>query len=588
MSLTVARTIAYTALMATQVKMSVASANVANADTAGYTTKTANQSASVTSGVGTGITITGITSNVSKLLLKSIMEAAAELGAADTKATYTDRLQALFGTTSDADDTGTSIGNSIASLETALLNLAATPESESLQSIVVDTLDTVAAQLRDTSASIQNLRADADDEIETKVQDVNDALHTIDDLNDAISRATALGQSTADLEDQRNTALESISSLMDVDYFVNSGGRMQVYTTGGQALLDGSVHELDYDSTAKVTAASVYNATPPSGFDAISVDGTDITAHIKSGEIGALIDLRDDVLPAAQAELDELATELSDALNAEHNQGTALPPPSALTGTQAVSASDAFSGSGTVRFAVTDADGTLVSYQDIDLSACSTVGDVVDAIDAVSGLSATIDADGNIQITADDTSQGVSINEMDSAVGADDQGLSDYFGLNDLVTATGASDFRVRSDILSDKSLLATATLDSSATLTAGDTVLAIGSADIANNLYDALTGSNKFDATGRLSTTTSSFASYAADVVAANASAASRAETVLTGKETTYATLSETMSSQTGVNLDEETSKLSELETLYQAAATLMQTINEMYQTLLDMAQAA
>jgi flagellar hook-associated protein 1 FlgK len=588
MSLTVARSIACSALTATQVKLSVASANVANADTAGYTRKTASQSANVLGGVGTGVSITGITSNIDKLLLRSIIGAATELGAAETTAGYADRLQALFGSVLGDDETGTSIANTIASLETALLELSGTPESESLQSIVVDTLDTLAGQLRDTSADIQELRADADDEIETKVQDVNDALHTIDDLNDAISRAAALGQSTADLEDQRNTALESISSLMDIEYFVASGGGMQIYTTGGQALLDGSVHELSYTSASKVTADTVYSVTPPSGFDAISVDGTDITSQIKSGSIGALVDMRDDTLTAAQSELDELATELAGSLNAVHNQGTALPPPNSLTGTTTVSATDSFSGTGTVRFAVTDQDGKLASYQDIDLSGYTTVGDLVDAIDAIDGLSATIGADGGVEITADDADQGVAINEMDSSVGSDGQGLSDWLGLNDLVTGAGASDFRVRADILSDKGLLATAALDASTSLTTGDTVLAIGSSTIADGLYDTLTASNTFDAAGRMSATTSSFSSYAADIVSANASTASRADTALAGKQTTYAALSETMSSQTGVNLDEETEYVSELETLYQATATLMQIINEMFSTLIDMAESA
>lgn len=588
MSLTAARNIAYSALMTTQVKMNVTSSNIANADTAGYTKKTAVQTANILGGIGAGTTITGITSNVDKLLLRSLMDAATQLGAAETTASYTDRLQSLFGSVSSTDDTGTSLANTIASLTTALADLAGTPESESLQSIVVDTLDTLAAQMRDTSAGIQALRADADDDIETKVGSVNDALNAIDELNEQISRASARGQSTADLEDQRSTAVESIATLMNVTSFVDSSGQMQIYTAGGQALLDGAVHELDYDSVGKVTDQTVYSAIPPSGFDAISVDGVDITSQIGSGEIGALIELRDVTLPAAQSELDELASELADTLNAVHNQGTALPPPASLTGSATVAATDAFSATGTVRFAVTDADGNLVSYQDIDLSTCSTVGALVSAIDGIAGMSATIDSEGHLQVTADTSGQGIAIGEIDSAVGTDALGLSDWFGLNDLVTATGASDFAVRSDILSDKSLLATATLDAASALTVGGSVLSVGSSTMAEGLCDALTGTHEFDAAGRISATSSSFSDYAADIVSANATAASRALSTLNSKETTYATLSETMSSQTGVNLDEETAQLADLENMYTAAATLMQTINDMFQTLLDMAASA
>ena len=232
MSITIARSIAYSALMTTQVQMRVTSSNIANADTDGYTRKIANQAATVLAGVGTGTTIVGISSTLDKLLLKSLMAAASELGAAGTTASYTDRLQSLLGSTGGA---GTSIASTIADLEAALLELAETPESESLQSVVVDTLDALAAQLRGTSDGIQDLRADADDEIETKVQDVNAALRQIDELNDQIGRAAAIGQSTADLEDQRNQAIESIAALMDVNYFVNSNGQMQIYTSSGQA-----------------------------------------------------------------------------------------------------------------------------------------------------------------------------------------------------------------------------------------------------------------------------------------------------------------------------------------------------------------
>ena len=84
MSLDIARLIAFSGLSATQVQISVTSSNISNADTTGYTTKTANQTSSVTNGVGTGVTVTGITSTVDKLLLKSLIGATSELGAADT------------------------------------------------------------------------------------------------------------------------------------------------------------------------------------------------------------------------------------------------------------------------------------------------------------------------------------------------------------------------------------------------------------------------------------------------------------------------------------------------------------------------
>ncbi|WP_204325402.1 hypothetical protein, partial [Stenotrophomonas maltophilia] len=77
------------------------------------TEKTANQSSNVTAGVGTGVTITGISSAVDKLLLKSLVGADSDLGAANTNNSYLTELQQLYGSTSSggSSTTGTSLAN---------------------------------------------------------------------------------------------------------------------------------------------------------------------------------------------------------------------------------------------------------------------------------------------------------------------------------------------------------------------------------------------------------------------------------------------------------------------------------------------
>jgi flagellar hook-associated protein 1 FlgK len=581
-SLDIALRIAVSSLMTTQVQMSVASANISNADTTGYTEKTANQAATVTAGVGTGATITGITSNVDKLLLKSLMQAISALGAADTGNTYLNQLQALYGSSSGTSSTGTSLANAIASFESAISSLSGTPGSASLQANAVSALDDLASQLRETSTGIQNLRSNADQDIASDVGDVNQQLKAIASLNAQIKQAAASNQPTGDLEDQRNTALQDVASKMNVSYFISSSGDMQVYTTSGQALVDSSAHPLSYTAASSVTANTTYSATSSSGFSGITVNGVDITSQITSGKIGSLISLRDTVLPAAQSQLDQLATQLAGSLNAVHNTGTSLPPPSTLTGTATLTATTPLNASGTVRIAVTDQKGNLVSYQDLDLSSYATVGDLVSAINGISGLSASINSSGHVVISSTSSGNGVSINEMSSSVGSSGAGLSDWLGLNDLVTATGASDFAVRSDILSNAGLLALSSLDSTASLTTGSQVLSSGSTTVVSNLYSALTGSTSFSAVGGLGSTTESFADYAASIVSNVASKAAQASSDLTAKQTTQTTLTSAMSSESGVNLDEETARLSTLQNQYSAASELIQMINTMFTDLM------
>ncbi|WP_342712259.1 flagellar hook-associated protein FlgK [Bradyrhizobium sp. B124] len=588
-SLDIARSIAFSGLSATQVQISVASANISNADTKGYTEKTANQSSSVTSGVGTGVTISGITSAVDKLLLKSLVGADSDLGAADTNNNYLTELQQLYGSTSSGDSstTGTSLANTIAAFESALSSLASTPSSASLQSNAVSALAAVTNQLQQTSSGIQKLRSNADQDIASSVTDINSDLQQISDLNKQIKQEAAAGQSTADLEDQRNSALQDLASQMNVSYFTTSSGDLQVYTGSGQALVDSTAHPLSYTAAPSVTASTTYTAgSATSGFSGITANGVDITSQISSGKVSALIALRDQTLPAAQSQLDELAQQLASSVNAVSNQGTSVPPPTSLTGTATVSNSTSFAGTGTVRIAVADKSGNLVSYQDIDLSAYSTVGALAAKINTIPGVSASVDANGHLSISATGSGNGIAINQMTSSVGG--EGFSQYFGLNDLITGTSASNIAVRSDILSGTATLPTATLDASSTLTVGNSVLSSGSATVVNALSIALTGSTNFAMAGGLGATTGSFTDYAAAIVANVAGKASQASATYTSKQAAQSTYASSLSSQSGVNIDQESANLSALQNKYAAASQIITAINSMFSALMTAMSAA
>jgi flagellar hook-associated protein 1 FlgK len=386
--------------------------------------------------------------------------------------------------------------------------------------------------------------------------------------------AKALGQSTADLEDQRNAALQSISSQIDVSYKVKSDDEMLISTGSGTTLLNGAVHHLGYTPAAVVTSAT--------SFAGITVDGTDITARIGSGRIGALIEQRDQVLPAAQESLDALASGLIDALNATHNGDTALPAPTTLTGTTSVSAGDALSASGTLRVALANADGTAVSSTDIDLSGIATVADLVDALNGIPGISASVSS-GKLVIGSTDGS-GVAIADIDSAIG--EVGVSDYFGLNDMLAGSDASTIRVRSDLLAGTASLAIATLDTSSTLAAGSRALTNSSSAV-QAIADLLADERGFAASGRLGASSASFSGYAAHIVSAVASDASSASNALERRQSAYDAASDALTAQTGVNVDEETARLSELEQQYSVAAQLLSVLNEMFEALLAAARS-
>jgi flagellar hook-associated protein 1 FlgK len=345
-------------------------------------------------------------------------------------------------------------------------------------------------------------------------------------------------------------------------------------------LLNSDAATLDFDQAGTMSASATYAGGQLSG---ITVNGKDITAEITSGTLGALLELRDKTLLARQAELDSLATTLAETLNAISNQGSALPAPSSLAGTQAVSASDAFSATGTARIAVVSSDGTVADVLDLDLSNYATVSDLVSAIDAMASVDAALDADGHLVLTATDSSTGVALSEMDSAVGAGGEGWSSYFGLNDLLVVDDNGRLSVRDDILADSGLLPLASLSTEAGIAAGDIGLSSGGTTITAKLSEAMSISHQFAAAGAAGATQATFSDYFADLVGVTATLSDKAADTANAKEQIVSSLESTFSSASGVNVDEELAELTALETLYNASATVMQVVQQMYDTLMD-----
>ena len=110
----------------------------------------------------------------------------------------------------------------------------------------------------------------------------------------------------------------------------------------------------------------------------------------------------------------------------------------------------------------------------------------------------------------------------------------------------------------------------------------------MANNLDDALTKGTTFSAVAGIGQTTTSFADYAADIVANVASVASNASDNFTNKQTIQTSLSNTLSSQSGVNVDQETNMVSALQNEYAASAEMLQVVNQMFSSLMTALQSS
>ncbi|MFA7276682.1 MAG: flagellar hook-associated protein FlgK [Pseudobdellovibrionaceae bacterium] len=574
MSLDTSLSIAFCSLKVTEAQLATSSANVTNASKDGYTVKTYEieyiSSGSVTT-PSRGITVGSIDYPLYKEVISDINDS----GYYSVLSDAMDSVSTAMGSTDGTD----SLSSSLSDLQSALEALETSPDDTSQKQNVVLAAQSLASALNELSESVQTERLNANNGIADSVDTVNSLLNQINDLNASIQSLSNLGQSTADLEDERMVALESLSEQIGINYFFDSSNNIHIYTDSGDILLNSTVHELSYSSTSYVTSETTY----PGEFSGIALNGKDITSSIDNGKLRAYIKLRDTTLADVQDSLDAIATSVMDTVNSALSSGSSYPAPTTLTGNESVSSSDTFSATGTLRVAIVDADGIVQSLGDIDLSAYSTVGDLISGLSSISGVSASLNSQGQLTITSINSSYGVALNQMDSSVGSNAESFSSYVGINTLFNGDGAEDIAVSTTLLDDYTILATGTLSDDAALAVGDRALTSGNVDAIANLVDALSSNISFSATGVLGAQDNTISSYISNFMSYIANEADNYATKSDNASSLYESTKSALENATGVNVDEETIKITQYQNQYEAAATLVSTLQDMFATLLE-----
>jgi flagellar hook-associated protein 1 FlgK len=312
MSLSLALDAALSGLMAAQRQTALASRNIANATTPGYTRKNAELVSLSIAGEGRGVSVANVTRYVDAALQR---DARRESGLAQELSAKAAQLAALT-TTIGQPDEERSISSRIAQFTSALQRLGESPESTVAQQGAVASARDVARSLNDLSARIKQLREEADTAIANSVSLINQTLDDIAKINHEIGLNQGTGRDQTDLLDQRDKLLDTLSKEMGIIYMSRGDGEILVLTEGGTTLVDGdAVHYLSFTHISQIAPSLSYAA---GGLSGITVDGIDIApgsgyaGSIRSGNLAAQFALRDQLLPQAQAQIDEIASTLAD------------------------------------------------------------------------------------------------------------------------------------------------------------------------------------------------------------------------------------------------------------------------------------
>jgi flagellar hook-associated protein 1 FlgK len=304
MGLGAALSIATSSLANVSSQLSLVSHNVANADTPGYVAETATQQSETVDGLGLGVVTGPVTREIDTALQAQAFQQASTVAGLQTTQTALQAIDAVQGTPGQGGDIASLLGG----LQDQFSTLLNDPSSQTQQEAVVSSAGTLAQTINALSSTYTSQRQTAQNNIVSEVATINTTLGTIGQLSAQIVTLKSGGGSTADLENQRDQAVQQLEQLVDVNTLVQPNGDMLITTAGGAALpIHGSADPLS-TGTANVQPGTSY---PGGGIPAITLDGADVTGQLTGGQLGANITLRDTTLPTYQAELDEFSQNLA-------------------------------------------------------------------------------------------------------------------------------------------------------------------------------------------------------------------------------------------------------------------------------------
>ena len=569
MGVTSSLQIGRTGLLASQAAIETTGNNLANLATPGYKVQRVDLSPvgerRVAGGhsVGQGVQIDSITRQVSEAVEARLRSAIADESAAAAASDQISRLEAVQNELTDRD-----LSSRLGAFFNAWSQLTTNPQDPSLRTLVTAEGTSLSSFINDLRSSYNEIRSESATALNESIESAESLLQRIESVNTAISGAEGGGNAeAASLRDQRDGLLGELAQFLDISVVEQNDGRIDIYVGSLPVMLNGQSRGLELRTQTKdgETVSDVI----------ISEDGSAL--DISSGELGARIEFINQTLQSSIDALDRLTGQLIFQTNRIHSQGQGTKLLQEASASNAVADTTVAlndlettelpfaAGNGTFEISVvSEATGQArttvieVDLDGVDPTNDTSLDDLAAAINAIAGVTAGIDLDGQLQIRADSANNRLAFSN-------DSSGVLAALGINDFFTGSDAFDINVSDQLIADPAKLAAAQ-----DRLPGDNRNALALAALRDEANANLNGLSITRAWSHEVETIGTQLAQAQDQQAA-------ASVVRDNLNARQAAIS-------GVNADEETINLLSYQRAYQASARFITVVDEMTQTLLSL----
>lgn len=617
MSLSQALNTSVAGMKVAQSGLSLIASNVANAETPGYVRKTLYQTAVGIGEKGVSVKVQSINRELDVYLQRQLRTEAAGGAYASLRASFYSQMQRIYGDPGAQATLETAYNN----FTTSLQGLSTSPDAPAARSAVISAAQVLAQQLNSMSRDIQGMRSDAELGLSDSVQRANNAMEQIAAINRQLATNTRPDAAAASLLDQRDAYIDELSQLMDIRVVAGDLNQINVFTNSGVQLVGTEAAQLKFEPQGTMTAAAQWSpdadkrtvgtltlVTPTGGEVDLLMNGS-----IRSGEIAAYLEMRDDVLVQAQAQLDELAATMASALSDVTTPGTAV-----TSGAQEgfeVDTANLLNGN-KINLTYTDSTGqkrniTIIRVDDpsalplsndatadpndtvIGIGLSGSLADAAQILNSHFNGKINFSASGTtLRILDDGAANNSTINSVSTTVtrtgltSGDAElpfftdGFSPYTG---AITGSGSQSIGLAGRLTVNPDLVA----DPSKLVLYGSGTEA-GDATRPNLILDKLTRStvtfsSKTGIGSEASPFKGSLSSYLRQVISVQGEAASNAENLAIGQNVVVNALKERVADDSAVNIDVEMANLLNLQNAYGANARVMSVVKDMLDQLMN-----
>lgn len=199
-------------------------------------------------------------------------------------------------------------------------DVSADPTSIPARNVMLNRSEVLTDRFRSLDGWMEDLRAQANRDMDTFVQEINGLGAAIADVNRRIQEVSVnRANPPNDLLDQRDKLIDDLSGYVKVSTTPQDDGSINVFIGNGQALVVGK-NANRMSVVPNATAADRMELA----IDQVGGARVQVTGQITGGRLGGLLRFRDEVLDPAQNSLGLVAIGLADAFNREHRTGMDL------------------------------------------------------------------------------------------------------------------------------------------------------------------------------------------------------------------------------------------------------------------------